>query len=92
MPEPLQPAAIALLCDPVTHAPLQPGPPHLLERLRHLTAQRALRQESAALVAADFDGVLVAADGRRAWLVRQGVTDFMPGAAVLLAPDDLLLS
>lgn len=81
-------STVDLLADPVTRAPLAQASAPLLAHLQALAAIRALRHESAALVQDPFDSAWVAADRQRAWLIRDGVADFMPGAAVLLRPDD----
>ncbi len=81
-------SGLDLLADPVTGAPLAPASAALLAHLQALAAIRALRHESAALVQEPFEAAWVAADHQRAWLIRGGVADFMPGAAVLLRPDD----
>lgn len=75
----------ALLACPVSHLPLHAAAPALVEHLRTLTRQRALRNEYAQVIAEDFSDAWVGADGQRAWLVREGLADFRPGQAVLLA-------
>ncbi len=77
-----------LLADPVTGAGLSPASTVLVGHLQMLAVLRALRDESAQLVEAGFEGAWLAADRQRAWLVRAGVADFRPGAAVLLRADD----
>lgn len=80
--------ALALLCCPVSQQPLRVAPPALVVALQALVRQRALRNEAAQLIDTPFDGAWVTADHARAWLVRDGCADFMPGSAVLLHPDD----
>lgn len=77
-----------LLCCPVSQLPLCEASPELVAFLLGLASQRALRNEAAHLIAADFGGAWVSADLRRAWLVKGGLPDFMPGAAVLLRKTD----
>ncbi|MSQ81821.1 MAG: hypothetical protein EXR77_02760 [Myxococcales bacterium] len=77
-----------LLRDPHSGTPLMAADAALVTRLQGLAQIRALRNEHAALVDASFDGAWVAVDRKRAWLVTQGVADFMPGAAVLLLEGD----
>lgn len=79
---------VVLAC-PVTRSPLRPAPELLVQKLLALAAQRALRTESARLVTADFTAAWLTADGHRAWLIRHGMADFSPGAAVLLQSGDL---
>ncbi len=79
---------VVLAC-PVTHLPLHAAPQPLVQKLLALAAAKALRSESARLLAADFAAAWVSADGSRAWLIRQGLADFSPGAAVLLLPEDV---
>lgn len=79
--------AVELAC-PVTRQPLVPASAALVQKLSALAATKALRSECARLVGADFSAGWVAADGSRIWLIRQGLADFSPGAAVLLRPED----
>lgn len=79
--------AVALAC-PLTQLPLLPAPEGLVQRLQALAAIKALRSESARLVPPDFSAAWLVADGSRVWLIRQGLADFSPGAAVLLGPGE----
>lgn len=77
-----------VLACPVTHLALLPAPEALVQKLVALATIKALRSESARLVAADFAAAWLVEDGSRVWLIRQGWADFSPGAAVLLLPGE----
>lgn len=78
-----------LVC-PISRLPLEALKPRVLVRLQDLAQRRALRNEAAQMVPADFAAAWMSSDGQRAWLVRDGFIDFRPGEAVLLQPQDFL--
>ncbi len=56
----------------------------MVDKLAQLQRDRALRERSGELVAEPFDALLVRASGDRAFPVRDGVADLLPGSAILL--------
>lgn len=77
-------ALCALLADPDDHQPLRPAEPALVAKLAALQASRGLRERSGALIEASFDALLIRQANDRAFPVRDGVADLLPGSAILL--------
>ena len=78
-----------LLADPVDHRPLRPGPAALVANLAKLQGQGALRSIDGSRVEQDFDALLVREGDDRAFPVRDGVADLLPGSAIVLQAGDL---
>lgn len=81
-------ALCELIADPDDHEPLHPAPAALVDKLGALQRQRALRERSGALVDEPFDALLVRERGDRAFPVRDGVADLLPGSAIVLQPGE----
>ncbi len=78
-----------LLADPTDHRPLRPAPTSLVEHLGALQAKGALRSIDGNRVDTGFDALLLREGDDRAFPVRDGVADLLPGSAIELQPGDL---
>mgnify|MGYP002631107312 CR=1 FL=1 len=82
-------ALCALVVDPEDHRTLRPAPAITVRRLMALQASGALRDRSGERVIDGFDALLVREGDDRAFPVRAGVADLLPGSAITLEDDDL---
>ena len=80
----VDPGLLAILRCPESLQPLRLADDSLVQRLRQQASQGALRNISGSRVAADFEALLVREDGKRAYLVRDGIPVMLIEEAVAL--------
>lgn len=78
-----------MLADPADHLPLRPAPERLVAHLGALQGKGALRSIDGNRVDEAFDALLVRQGDDRAFPVRDGVADLLPGSAIVLQAGDL---
>lgn len=80
----VDPGLLAILRCPESLQPLRLADDSLVQRLRQQARQAALANISGSRVAADFEALLVREDGKRAYLVRDGIPVMLIDEAVAL--------
>ena len=80
----VDPGLLAILRCPESLQPLRLADDSLVQRLRQQARQGALGSISGSRVAADFEALLVREDGKRAYLVRDGIPVMLIEEAVAL--------
>ena len=80
----VDPGLLAILRCPESLQPLRLADDSLVQRLRQQARQADLANISGSRVAADFEALLVREDGKRAYLVRDGIPVMLIEEAVAL--------
>lgn len=68
---------IDILVDPEDKGPLRPADETVLQRLREAIARGKARRADGAPPPDRFEGAFITVDGRRAYLVLDGIADFL---------------
>ena len=80
----VDPELLAILRCPESLQPVRLAEDSLLQRLRDLARQGSLQNLQGEKVASDFEALLVRQDGKRAYLVRDGIPVMLLNEAMAL--------